>query len=52
MFGPTRAQRRFSRSTTTPATADSAIVGRRNDMTSALTAAFERVEAKTSTVSA
>jgi hypothetical protein len=36
----------------TPATAERAIVGRRNDMTRALTAAFERVEANTSTVSA
>ena len=52
IFGPTSAHRRFSRSTTTPATAERAIVGSRNDMTSALTAAFDRVEAKTSTVSA
>ncbi len=51
-FGTIRAQRTSSRSTRTPATADSRIVGTRNDITSALTAAFERVVEKIRIVSA
>jgi hypothetical protein len=51
-FGTIIAQRTSSRSTRTPATADNRIVGTRNDMTSALTAALERVVANTRIVSA
>jgi hypothetical protein len=52
VFGAISAQRTSSRSTRTPATADRRIVGMRNDMTRALTAAFDRVVAKTRIVSA
>jgi hypothetical protein len=51
-FGTMSAQRMSSRSTSTPATADSRIVGIRNDITRALTAAFERVVSKTRIVRA
>lgn len=51
-FGTINAQRRSSRSTRTPASADRTIVGTRNDITSALTAVFDRVVAKTRIVSA
>ena len=52
MFGTTSAQRRSSRSTTTPANGDKMIWGSTNEATSAPTAVFERVVSKTSTVSA
>ena len=52
MLGATSAQRRSSRSTTTPANGDSTICGSTNDTTRAPTAVFERVESNTSTVSA
>ena len=51
-FGTISAQRTSSRSTRTPATADKRIVGIRNDITRALTAAFDRVVANTRIVSA
>ena len=52
MFGPISAQRRSSRSTTTPANGDRMIWGNTNEATSAPTAVFDRVVSKTSTVSA
>src|SRR5215208_6779126 len=50
-FVTTRISRRSSRSTYTPATADSSTAGTRNVRISALTAEFERVDAKTIAVS-